>query len=74
MKINLATKKSDTNVPYVNYSAVGLSAVKKIHSAGMHAGLTGRDLEAYTSCGKGSPPAADVDHLTALLQRMLSDH
>jgi len=74
MKIDLATKKNNTNVPYVNYAAVGLSAVKKIHAAGMHAQLTGRDLEAYTSCGKGSPPAADVDHLTALLQRMLGDH
>lgn len=69
MKINTATKKSVTN-----YSVVGLNAVKKIHSAGMHAGLTGRDLEAYTSCGKGSPPAEDVEHLTALLQRLLSDH
>jgi len=73
MKINSATKMNDTDAPYVNYAAVGLSAVKKIHAAGMHAHLTGRDLEAYTVCGKGSPPAADVEHLTALLQRMLSN-
>jgi hypothetical protein len=73
MKIDLATKKNNTNVPYVNYAAVGLNAVKKIHAAGMHAQLTGRDLEAYTVCGKGSPLEADVEHLTALLQRMLGE-
>lgn len=73
MKINSVTKVSNVNSPYVDYAARGLNAIKKIHAAGMHAHLTGRDLEAYTSCGKGSPPAADVEHLTALLQRMLGD-
>ena len=74
MKIDSATKVSDVNSPYVDYATRGLNAVKKIHAAGMHAHLSGRDLEAYTTCGQGCPPAADVEHLTALLQRMLSDH